>query len=177
MHHCLIQHLERHHCMKTTIVKYCYLTFFGSTFWIPHFRILQVLWNNSSSSKSLARGQHETAIGSKLIAPKKELPWWPILYLFPIFPMENGDPTFRCFIATSRICWDTTRTGWVPWHPRVGFFPVGLDRFEKGNQRVGSVPWWIKPILCQQNREDHLNYIYISYICIIAIQIWMSCEA
>ena len=83
---------------------------------------------------------------------------------FPNFPMENGDPTFRCFIATSRICWDTTRTGWVPWHPRVGFFPVGLDRFEKGNQRVGSVPWWIKPILCQQNREDHLNYIYIIYM-------------
>lgn len=75
--------------------------------------------------------------------------------------MENGDPTFRCFIATTRICWDTTRTGWVPWHQRVGFFPVGLDRFEKGNQQVGSVPWWIKPILCQQNREDHLNCIYI----------------
>ena len=47
---------------------------------------------------------------------------------------------------------------------RVGFFPVGLDRFEKGNQRIGSVPWWIIPILCQQSREDHLNYIHIIYI-------------
>ena len=88
MHHCSIQHLERNHRMKTTIAKYCYLTVFGSTFWIPHFRILQVLWNNSSSSKSLARGQHETAIGSKSLAPKKELPWWPILYPFPIFPWK-----------------------------------------------------------------------------------------